>query len=263
MLSRLKDPVRRAVRAGRAYGRAALPVAPGRLPEFLIIGGQRCGTTSLYRYLAEHPQVRPATGKELQFLSLHHRRGLRWYRAHFPVRPAGIHSFEASPYYLFDPDVPARAAALLPDTRFVALLRDPAERAYSHYLHTRSYGAEPLSFADALDAEPARLAGGGHAARRQYSYVARGRYAEQLDRWFTAVGRERVLVLPTEELNDRYGEILDFLELDAQPAPPQRHTRRISGAPALDPAIRERLDATFAADQRWLADLLSPGGGGV
>ena len=252
----LADPIRRAVRAGRAWGRAALPGPIGRLPEFLIIGGQRCGTTSLYRYLAAHPSVRPATGKELQFFSLHHRRGERWYRAHFPVRPPGVRSFEASPYYLFDPDVPARAAAMLPDARFVALLRDPAERAYSHYLHSRSYGVEPLSFADALDAEPQRLATGGHEARRRFSYVARGRYAEQLTRWYAHVPRERLLVVRTEELNDHYPRILDFLGLSAVPTPAERHTRRPAASPGLTPELRARLDREFAADRAALAALL-------
>lgn len=248
------DPLRRAVRAGRAYGRAALPGELGRLPEFLIIGGQRCGTTSLYRYLAAHPDVRPATGKELQYFSLHHRRPVRWYRAHFPVRPEGQQSFEASPYYLFDPEVPARAAAVLPGARFVALVRDPVERAYSHYLHSRAYGVEPLSFADALAAEPARLGEGGHEARRRYSYVARGKYAEQLARW----PRERLLVIRTEELNARYGEILAFLGLKDQPAPEERHTRRPpdSGPTELTPAIRQRLANEFAEDQQRLLRFL-------
>jgi hypothetical protein len=172
------------------------------------------------------------------------------------VRPPGTLSFEASPYYLFDPQVPARAAALLPDTRFVALLRDPAERAYSHYLHSRSYGVEPLSFADALDAEPARLAAGGHTARRQFSYVARGRYAEQLTRWYRHVSRERLLVVRTEQLNDRFGDILEFLGLARMPAPAERHTRRPADSPELTPAIRERLTREFAPDQAMLSTLL-------
>jgi hypothetical protein len=257
------DPLRRAVRAGRAWAHAAvpdgLPGAPGRLPEFLIIGAQRCGTTSLYRYLAAHPSVRTASGKELQFLSLHHRRGRRWYRGHFPSRPPGVQSFEASPYYLFDPDVPARAAELLPDARFVALLRDPVERAYSHYLHSRAYGVEPLSFADALDAEPARLAAGGHSARRRYSYVARGRYAEQLERWFARVPRERVLVLRTERLSADYPRVLDFLGLEPHtPDLTTRHTRRAdpAGETQLTPELRARLAAEFAPHEAALAALL-------
>jgi hypothetical protein len=251
------DGLRRAVRSSRAYGRAVLPLTLGRLPEFLVIGGQRCGTTSLYRYLAAHPAVRPATGKELQFFSLYPGRGERWYRAHFPVRPVGVRSFEASPYYLFDPAVPARAAAMLPEARFVALVRDPAERAYSHYLHSVAYGVEPLPFAAALDAEPARLAAGDHAARRRFSYVARGRYAEQLTRWFDAVGRDRVLVVRTEDLTSRYADILAFLGLDPQPVPAERHTRRAASAPPLDDALRARLDAEFAADQQALRGLLT------
>ena len=256
MNRRLADPVRRAVRAGRAYSKALMPLPLGRLPEFLIIGGQRCGTTSLYRYLAAHPSVRAATGKELQYFSLHAGRGERWYRAHFPVRPPGVLSFEASPYYLFDPEVPARVAAALPEARFVALVRDPAERAYSHYLHSVSYGVEPLSFADALDAEPERLRAGGHEARRRFSYAARGRYAEQLARWHAAVGRERVLVLRTEELTARYADVLAFLGLPDAPVPQRRHTRRPAGAPPLDPALRARLDAEFAADQAALSTML-------
>lgn len=251
------DALRRAVRSSRAYGKAVLPLTLGRLPEFLVIGGQRCGTTSLYRYLAAHPSVRPATGKELQFFSLHHGRGERWYRAHFPVRPPSMHSFEASPYYLFDPAVPARAAAMLPSSRFIALIRDPAERAYSHYLHSVAYGVEKLPFAEALDAEPARLASGDHAARRQFSYLARGRYAEQLTRWFDAAGRDRVLVVRTEELTSRYADILAFLGLPPQEAPTEVHTRRASGAPPLDDALRARLDAAFADDQHALEGLLA------
>ena len=243
-----RDQLRRAVRSARAYARR-----PGRLPEFLIIGGQRCGTTSLYRYLADHPSVRPAIGKELQYFSLHHDRGERWYRGHFPRRPDAVRSFEASPYYLFDPAVPARVAATLPAARFVALVRDPVERAWSHYLHSRRYGIEPLSFADALDAEPERLASGG---RREYSYQARGFYAEQLERWYAAIDPARILVVRTERLNTDYPAILDFLGLPPHvPADFGRHTRRTGDAPV--PAeLRDRLIATFAADQARLDRLL-------
>jgi len=265
------DWLRRTVRSTRAWGRAALPGQPGRLPDFLIIGGQRCGTTSLYRYLAAHPQVRPATGKELQFFSLHYGRGERWYRAHFPTTPPGVRSFEASPYYLFHPSVPARVAATLPEARFVALLRDPVERAYSHYLHTRSYGAEPLSFADALDAEEERLAralrsgpetAAAHHALRNHSYLARGRYAEQLDRWFAVLPRERLYVVRSEELAadpaGTYAGILRFLELPPfTPAAFARHTRRVDVGPSqLTPELRARLRAYFAPHNARLADLL-------
>ncbi|MEU8217988.1 sulfotransferase [Micromonospora taraxaci] len=265
------DHLRRGVRATRAWGRAARPGEPGPLPDFLVIGGQRCGTTSLYHHLAAHPRVRVATGKELQYFSVHHGRGLRWYRGHFPRLAPDERTFEASPYYLFHPGVPSRVAAALPQARFVALLRDPVQRAYSHYLHTRSYGLEPLTFADALDAEEERLAratrGGAdtsaaHRALRNHSYAARGRYAEQVQRWFAHVPRERIHLARTEDLHadpaGTYGAILDFLGLPAfTPEAFTRHTRRVDeGASQLTPELRDRLAAYFAPHNASLAALL-------
>ncbi|MER7166917.1 sulfotransferase [Micromonospora sp. NPDC000207] len=266
------DRLRRTVRATRAYLRAARPGPPGALPDFLIIGGQRCGTTSLHAYLAGHPDVSAATGKELQFFTLHHERGERWYRAHFPPPAPRRQTFEASPYYLFHPSVPQRVARLLPQARFVALLRDPVERAYSHYLHTLSYGLEPLSFADAIAAEPQRLAEAlrdgpdtpaAHHALRNHSYLARGRYAEQLHRWYAHVPAERLHVIRSEDLYADpatvYGDVLRFLGLAAY-APPQfaRHTRRrdrTSGE--LTPDLRAHLTDHFATPNATLATLLS------
>ena len=118
----------------------------------------------------------PPCGKEVQFLSLHWDRGLPWYRRHFPVvTDPAERTFEASPYYLFHPDAPIRAAAALPDTHFVALLREPVERAVSHWFHNRANHLEPLPLAHALDAERERLSrdpsGSNH---RLYAYAGRG-----------------------------------------------------------------------------------------
>ncbi|MDQ3973499.1 MAG: sulfotransferase, partial [Actinomycetota bacterium] len=152
-----------------------------------------------------------------------------WYRTHFPLR-AGRHgrvTFEATPHYLFHPLAPARAARLLPDARFVVLLRDPVERAISHYeLQTRT-GVERLDFAAAIAAEPARLAGEVErlradpaypaAALHHYSYLARGRYAEQLAAWLRHFPPERLHVVRSEDLFAEpaatYRGILSFLGL--------------------------------------------------
>jgi hypothetical protein len=248
------DALRRAVRSARAWA-----ATPGALPGFLIIGAQRCGTTSLHSYLAAHPQVRAASGKELQYFSLHYGRGERWYRGHFPPPAPGLVSFEASPLYLFHPHAAERVAATLPEGRYIALLRDPVERAWSHYLHTRSYGHEPLEFADALAAESTRLQ--TPDGWRRYSYAARGHYAEQLSRWFEHVPRERVHVIRSEDLYadpaEVYAGVLAFLGLDPF-APPEFavHTRRAerSGPP---PDAAHSLREHFAPHNARLADLLA------
>src|SRR5258706_11489250 len=101
-----------------------------KLPDFLIIGAQRSGTSTLYQYIARHPDVRGAFRKEVHYFDMHYDRGLDWYRACFPTR--GF-TGESSPSYLIHPEVPARVAAVLPDIKLIAILRNPVERAYSAY----------------------------------------------------------------------------------------------------------------------------------
>ena len=116
-------------------------------PDVLVIGAQRAGTTSLWRWLTQHPAfVAPVLGmKGVHYFDLEAHRPPAWYRAHFPLRATLARidgrTGEASPYYLFHPRVPGQAAAALPrSTRFVAVLRDPVARAISHYHHMRDEG---------------------------------------------------------------------------------------------------------------------------
>jgi hypothetical protein len=183
------------------------------LPSALIIGAQRSGTTSLFNYLADHPDVLPPLGKEIHYFDLHFARGVRWYRGRFPFshrlrRPAL--TIDASPYYLLHPLAPERAARLLPDVKLVAVLRNPVERALSHYQHEVRDGRESLPFAEAIDLESARLAGEEERLRlepgyysynhHRYSYTRRGLYLEQLRRWARHFPRSRLLVLQSERL---------------------------------------------------------------
>jgi hypothetical protein len=239
-------------------------------PDFLIVGAQRSGTTSLYRYLAEHPDVAPPVRKEIQYFSLHYDRGKSWYRTHFPFAGRQRVTFEATPYYLFHPAAPARAAATVPDAKVIAVLRDPVDRAFSHWQHNASRGLEHLGFESALDAESERLAGEDDrlvadadyqsAAHRYWSYARRGEYATQLERWLGHYPRERVLVLRSEDLYERpgptYARVLTFLdlppvELDDYP----RYTRRTSPAQMTD-AARRRLTSYFRPYNQRLATLL-------
>ena len=243
------------------------------LPDCLIIGAQRAGTSSLYRNLVQHPGVTGATRKEVHFFDQNHQKGPNWYRSFFPAPRQGEVpqlNVEATPYYLYHPAVPARVKALLPEARLIALLRDPVERAWSDYLHSRQRGLEPLGFADALDAEPARLQGeeerllgnasyASHAHRYQ-SYQSRGLYARQLSRWLEHFPRERLLLLKAEDLYvDTWGimsRVLDFLGLPETADIKPNWRNSTPDKEPMPEAVRDRLRLFFEpanADLRAIA----------
>ena len=210
------------------FHRATTPLRV--MPDFLVIGVMKGGTTSFFNYLARHPQICPPFRKEIKFFDIHYLQGLGWYRAHFPMRfkmKLGMVTGEATPYYIFHPTAPNRTAKVLPDVRLIALLRNPVDRAYSHYNHMVRVGREPLSFEEAIEHEPERLAGEEEKIvadprystfnHLHYSYLARGRYIEQLQKWFAIFPREQMLILASEELYTSpataYRKATEFLKL--------------------------------------------------
>ncbi|NNL68032.1 MAG: sulfotransferase [Myxococcales bacterium] len=230
----------------------------GKIPDFLVLGAQKCGTTSFYEFLCGHPQVTPAAEKELHFFDRDWHTGLDAYRECFRDEPGTI-TGEATPYYLFHPEVPDRVAKIAPDARFLVLLRDPIDRAYSHHQMQRRLGRENLTFEAAIEAEPQRLATSA-ANRPRYSYLARGRYVEQLERWFDRFGRGRFLVLETAALRERPAEsasrVADFLGIDAFPADAVWPSRGRSSYAPLSPATREALAVHFEPHNEALFRLL-------
>lgn len=254
------------------------------LPDFLVIGGQRCGTSSLYKYLSAHPLIVPSLRKEVRYFNRHHAKGEEWYRAHFASRLhrqllARRHgreplTFEATPAYLFHPLAPVRAAEVVPDARLIAVLRNPVDRALSHYHHSVRRGWEHLSFADALAAESDRLA--DHAARLatdptfsssdylRFSYAARGFYDEQLARWLACFGRKNLLVLRSEDLFERpvdtMHQLLDFVGLPRW-VPARLANHSYGGAPRpvrdeMPAALRRELEDRFRASSQRLVALV-------
>ena len=263
----IPEPVRKVLRGTfRTYGRATASVRG--LPDFLILGAQKAGTTALYAYLRWHPEITGPSFKEVSFFDRHYARGERWYRAHLPIRRGGIVG-EASPSYLFHPLAPERVARMLPDARLIALLREPVGRAFSHYQHEVALGRESLSFEDAIAQEGARMQGEVERmlddptyfshAWWNYTYAARGRYAEQLERWFAAFPREQLLVLLTDELAadtpGTYRRVLDFLGVEphALESFPRIFEREYG---EMEPATRAALRQEFAEPNRRLAELL-------
>jgi hypothetical protein len=250
-----------------AFGTATARLRP--LPDFLILGAQKAGTTALYAYLRRHPDITGPSWKEVSYFDRQYRRGTAWYRGNFPLRSDDRIVGEASPSYLFHPEAPERVARLLPDARLIALLRDPVERAYSHYQHEVALGREELPFEEALEREDERMA--GELERMQadpsyfshawwnHTYLARGRYAEQLERWYARFPAERLLVLSNEELaaqpSDTYARVLGFLgaashELDTYPRVYERDY------PPMPPEVEQKLAAYFAEPNRRLYELL-------
>jgi hypothetical protein len=266
----IPEPARAVLRnAVWTYGRATAAARP--LPDFLIIGAQKAGTTALYAYLRRHPAITGPSWKEVSFFDRHYHRGEGWYRGNFPnlVRCRGKLVGEASPSYIFHPLGPERVRALVPEAGLVALVRNPVDRAFSHYHHEVALGREPLSFEDALDAEEERLHGekerlvadARHFSRAWWShaYKARGRYAEQLERWLAVFPSEQLLVVPSEDLGAEpertHARVLAFLgaaphRLDSYPRVYEREYE------PMKPETRERLAAEFDAPNRRLYELL-------
>ena len=270
LIPRIPSPLRVVARNSLwAYGRATSFARP--LPDFLIIGAQKAGTTALYAYLRRHPHVTGPPWKEVSFFDRHYARGERWYRGNFPnvLLARGALVGEASPSYLFHPLAPERVATLVPHARLIVLLRNPVDRALSHYHHEVALGREPLSFEEALAREEERtrgevermLADGAYFSDPwwNYTYIGRGRYAEQLERWLAVFPGEQLLVLTSDELGGRpaqaYSRVLGFLgasphELDSYPRVFQQDY------PDMEPETRSMLRDAFAEANRRLYELV-------
>jgi hypothetical protein len=259
--------------SGRTLTRTAGRLSSGvrMLPDFLLVGTQRGGTTSLFRALAAHPgTAQPTFHKGVHYFDVHYARGQAWYRGHFPLRHGSRLAFESAGYYMHHPLAPERIAADLPGVKLLAILRDPVERAFSAHKHELARGFETeASFERALDLEPERLAGEVERIRaepdylshshRHHSYLDRGRYADQLEVLHGLVGRDRVHVVFAEDFFAEpervYDSVVDFLGLERwRPSAFERHNARPSSP--LSPALRERLTAHFAPHDERLAALL-------
>jgi hypothetical protein len=277
-------------RAARGAGKKALrrygEITSGLrgAPDFVVIGAKRGGTTSLYNYLLEHRSIAPLFPgrqriKGIHFFDSEFTRGRGWYRSHFPLQAGGHHLArpwvtpaicgEASPYYLFHPLAAQRLADEVPNVRILVVLRDPVERAYSHYKERARHDAEPLTFDQALAAEPGRLRGEADriaaepgyrsVEHEDHSYLAQGRYLDMLPRWLGLFPREQFYIAASEDFYadpDRIvNEAWSFLGLPpGHVASRKRHNYH--PAPGFPAQTRERLQSEFTEHNRELEQLL-------
>jgi hypothetical protein len=266
----------------RAYALSTAPLRPH--PDYLIIGGKRGGTTSLHNYLLRHPgvlglfpQVRGKKSTDYFFASTN--RGDAWYRSHFHTTPyrtllhrrLGYRPLggEASPYYIWDPRLAPLIKESMPDVKAILLLRDPVERAWSHYWERRANGLEPLSFMDALDAEDDRTAGeldrmladpSYHSdAYDFYTYRQRGLYLGQIENWLASFSAEHLLILVSEDLyadpQTAFDQVCAFLGLPLQQLACEKQFNSSSKG-GMDAAARDRLSTFFAGPNAELEAFL-------
>jgi len=247
------------------------------LPGLIIIGAQKAGTTSLFYYLSQHPQLIPSIKKEIHYFdggldpnSDDFLRGEAWYKAHFPqkneIRASDL-TFEATPSYLFHPEVPKRIYDLLPNVKMIALLRNPTERAISQYFHDIRKNREFLPIIDALRAEEERLKliienkDFKNPAFFRFSYKLRGHYYDQLIRYLEYFDSNNLLILNSEHFfNDTINalmKIFEFLdiktnldEVDLQPKHVSKNKIKV------DEEVYKYLNDYFLPHNKKLYDLV-------
>ncbi len=246
----------------RALRRATAPLR--HYPSFVIIGGIRCGTTSLIRYLSEHPEVDIATTKEPHYFDWNHERGDNWYRSFFSLRSGAAKiAGESSPAYLMDPEAPKRAAAAMPDGKLLLLVRNPVERAHSHYRYRRQRGHEDApTFEEALADEPRRGSVASEGRRRAWTlprYFHHGLYADGLSRWLEHFPQDQVHVIKSEDFYadtaKHFTEVLEFLGVTQYELGDFAVHNAAAGS-SIDPGTRAQLFERYAEPNQLFYELI-------
>jgi hypothetical protein len=232
----------------------------GSLPDFVVIGAPKCGTTYLYHLLTKHPHVEPAIFKETHYFDLLFEKGIEWYRRCFPPsrQKDGQRTItgEATPGYLFHPYAAQRMARVIPEARLIALLRNPVERMYSHYhFFLVRYGRQKGTFEETIATS--------FDCPHENRFFEQGIYVDHLLRWARFFSREQMLVLKSEEFfeypQETLTRVLEFLELpEWKPNASELDDKRNEGSYELtmDPTVRRRLEEYFEPHNRRLYEYL-------
>jgi len=206
-------------------------------PDFYIIGFAKCGTTSLFEYLISHPNIHPPKGKEIDFFDRLYSRGINWYKVGFPFK---IQKFfdtvflrkkfltgEATPRYIEHPHAINRIKEITPNAKFIILLRNPIDRAFSQHNMNVKNDYEINNFSDALKEEPRRIANRIEKMSNDvsyyswnfdlYAYLEHGIYVDKIKRWMEVFPKEQFFIIQSEEFlknpSKIYNDVLEFLGL--------------------------------------------------
>jgi len=250
------------------------------LPSFIIIGFPRCGTTSLYNYLIQHPSVAPPLKKEIFFFGANFEKGINWYKRYFPtllykyqIRKHFRNYFltgEGSATYIHHPLASDRIKKTIPQAKLIVMLRNPIDRAYSQYFKIVNIGRENLSFEDAIEIESKRIEGEWEKMinnknyysmdYHNYSYLSSGIYVDKLKGWLNSFPKNQILILKSEDFYNDPSSIfkttLKFLNLPNWELQKYKKYNYYDNKPPLHPTIRKKLVDYFKPHNERLNKLL-------
>ena len=251
------------------------------LPDFLVIGFPKCGTTSLYEYLIQHPSIYPPLGKEIDYFDRLYSRGLNWYKVRFPTKPQRFFiqnlqrrkflTGEATPRYIEHPHALNRIKNELPNAKFIVLLRNPIDRAFSHFTQNVENGYEYKTFESAIKSEKERILKRYEKMENNetyyswdydlFAYLDHGIYADKLQKWFNVFPKERFLIIQSEEFlrnpSKIYYQTLRFLNLNMwEPNKFTLYKKRSYNENKIDPEFKKYLSDFFKPHNERLFKLL-------
>jgi hypothetical protein len=237
-----------------------------RLVEFLIAGVQKGGTTALADYLRQHPALFIPTLKELHFFDNenlnwpHPEQTISTYHDFFQDAPAGSLWGEATPIYSYWWPAMARIWAYNPAMRLILCLRNPVERAYSHWAMETGRAWDAAPFAEAIACEHERCRSALPEQHRVFSYVSRGFYSEQLRRLWSFFPKDQTLILRQEQLlgdpSSTLAAVHQFLGVEPRPVDQPLRANKGSYSSPMDPGIRAHLQELFGPEISQLEHML-------
>lgn len=242
-----------------------------KLPDFIIVGVQKGGTTSLFKDLENHKKIKFNNNKEIHFFDRHYSKGIFWYRSWFPLKIDRRLTGEATPSYIFYPNVIKRMKLYLPKVKLILVLRNPVDRAYSHYQMEKRKFRENLSFEEAIKHERLNLSplyaqvlekDDKHANETiiNKSYLSRGLYAEQIKILFDYYDKSKILIIESENFKKNklttLNEVCDFLGIDYFNKYQLNKNQNVHSYPPISEKTKELLKRYYTKPNKILYELI-------